>query len=182
MTQATNGNDRRVARSRERRLDRLEITRIGIEFGVPTGEAVHPARQPVEILDARRAAAHEVEAHAAHAGGIEAADFLVGHARRDLNDADEGRTEPCQRVEHASGIEALERSGYDATACDAQVSSAFLVRIYRKRGRHEPLVLLHREPKVDDVEMGVEQASLHGIVRDIKPARAPSGKRSSVFT
>ena len=55
-----------------------------VDLGVPAGELVHAQRE-VEI---ERAAAAQVEAHGADAGGVERADLVVAHRRRELRDAD----------------------------------------------------------------------------------------------
>jgi hypothetical protein len=96
----------------------------------------------------------EVEAHATHAGGVERADLLVVGGRRQLGDAHERRSEAIERVEQVALIEALEGARDDSAAGDAQAGRSRAIVVDGERFR--PVAADQREPRVDDVQVAVE--------------------------
>jgi len=122
-----------------------------VDLGVPADEVVHAQRE----VDVEHSAAREREPHGAHPGRIELADLVVRDRGLQLRHADEARAEPLERVEQVRLVEPLERPRDDRAADDLDRGRTAAVVLDRER--LWPVVPDEREPRVDDVQVAVEE-------------------------
>jgi hypothetical protein len=112
---------------------------------------VHAQRE----VDVEHSAAREREPHGARPGRIELADLVVRDRGLQLRHADEARAEPLERVEQVRLVEPLERPRDDRAAEDLDRGRTAAVVLDRER--LWPVVPDEREPRVDDVQVAVEE-------------------------
>jgi hypothetical protein len=132
-----------------------------VDLRVPPDEVVDAQRK----VDVQPAATMQVEAHGAHAGGVERADLVVRDGRRELRDADEAGPQPRERVEQVRLVVGLERAGDDGAPDDLEPGRARPVVGDRERLRRVALVGDQPKPRVDDVEVAVEERGQPAIGR-----------------
>src|SRR3712207_6704843 len=87
-----------------------DLRRIDVELGVPACDVVNAAREAIEVFDAGRAAAIQVEPNRANARCVELEYLFVGNRGGHLDDADKSRPERLKRVVHVLRLRALERT------------------------------------------------------------------------
>jgi hypothetical protein len=130
-----------------------QVAGIDVELAVPAGDLVDPTGQPVQIAQMRGAAAADVEPHRPDSGRVESPNVLVGGVGRYLGDSDESGTERRQRRPQIALVEALERARYDGTSDDAETGDPAPIVLDGERRRQVTVVLLQREPGIDDVQV-----------------------------
>ncbi len=121
----------------------------------------HFARRHVdETLD-------EVEAHAAHAGGIELAELLVGEISGHSRDAARAAVRRPQRIDHRAIVGAVTRRLHDHVALEAEIVAQLPELLLRRVARR--VLALRRIWKLvartEDVTMRVDRAGRRTVHR-----------------
>ena len=141
-----------------------QVVAVEVDLEVPAAQ-LGEALGEFELVEV--AAAEEVDPVGADAAGVERQDLAVGDVRRDVGHADEALAELLERVEQVGLVVGLEGAGDDRAARDVQVRGAGAVVGDRERLGQVALVGDERKPRIDHVEVRVEDR--HFRKRDIPP-------------
>jgi hypothetical protein len=132
---------------------------------VPAGEVPRAAGERLEPVERLSSAAVEVGAEGADARRVQRQDVLLGRLGGELRDAQEPGPELGERRAQPPLVERLERAGDDGAAGHAQVRGARAVVGDGEGPGHEPLVGDQREPRVEDVQVRIEERGHRGAPR-----------------
>ena len=124
---------------------------------MPPDQIVHSPGQEGEHLHVG-GAAHEIEADRPDTRLVEADYVLVGYCRIELRDTDPSVPQGLQCGQEEVLVGGVEGRADDGPSGDAEPIGVAFVVGNRVRLRLVSLVLHEREPRIEDVPMGVEHA------------------------
>jgi hypothetical protein len=144
---------------REPGKHRIQARQVGVahvELAVPPRNVEYFAAHSSNIRQAGGPSAAEIEPHRADAGSVQGSDLFLAAIGGQLGDTSVSGAKSGQRSQQVFLVEGLERSRHHNPAADPQRPDRRQIVLAGKGFWDEPLVGDQGEPRVDDVEMGIE--------------------------
>ena len=124
---------------------------------MPADEFMNSPCHLVQISDFLRAASFQIEADGPDAGPVKNEQLVVRNGGRQLGHADKAIAKLPQRVEQIGLVEGLEGAGYHGAADKTVAVHSIDIVSAGEFIRDVSLVGHHRKPRVDDVQMRIEE-------------------------